>query len=250
MDKTQAETVRGGRTTNPWFPHLPRQRGRTMLFCLPPAGGGASLFRNWGKRLGPDIEVWPAHLPGRETRINDPFITDMAVMSRELAAAMRQCTEKPYAIFGHSMGAIVGFAAMAHLPTPPVRFFPSGMWPPDRPSPDPWGHLNDAELTERLRKLDGFPKVVLDTPEMREMLLPVVRADALLADEWVTPAIKVNCPITAFGGQRDTLAPAADVHRWAEWTVMDMEPVDVDGGHDFIATHEEQICATIRRHLG
>ena len=247
---SQARVETGNRTTNPWFPHLPRQRGRVMLFCMPPAGGGASLFRHWGKRLAPDVEVWPAHLPGRESRLADPLITDIAVMSRELAAAMQQFIDRPYAIFGHSMGALIGFAAMAHLPTPPVRFFPSGMWPPDRPDPDPWGHLSDADLTERLRKQDGFPKAILDVQEMRELVLPIVRADALMTETWMSPVIKLRCPITAFAGLRDELIPAADVHRWADWTAAGMEAVDLDGAHGFVVTHEEQICATIRRLLG
>nr|MBA3949306.1 thioesterase [Acidobacteriota bacterium] len=87
----------------------PRPRATLRLFCLPFAGGGASTYRLWAGSLPASIEVCPIQPPGREDRYAEPAFTSIAALSRALADELGPYLDTPFAIFGHSMGALVAF---------------------------------------------------------------------------------------------------------------------------------------------
>jgi medium-chain acyl-[acyl-carrier-protein] hydrolase len=94
----------------------PRQSGaeRLRLFCLPYAGGGAILYHAWAAAL-PNVEVCPIQLPGRESRIREPALTRMSLLTDALTVAMRPYLSRPFAFFGHSMGALISFELARRL---------------------------------------------------------------------------------------------------------------------------------------
>src|SRR5438105_14018756 len=101
---------------NSWFlvPRRVRQP-RLRLFCFPFAGGSVSTFVGWPALLPGDIEVWAAQLPGRAARIGEPAIGDMTLLLDRLEAAMAPALDRPFALFGHSMGAIIAFELVRRL---------------------------------------------------------------------------------------------------------------------------------------
>ena len=99
-----------------WFlRHFPKPDAEMRLFCFPYAGGGASTFFPWPKYLPPKIEVWPLQLPGRETRIKEASLTNLEAIIEALIPAMTAHLNKPYALFGHSMGALIVFELAREL---------------------------------------------------------------------------------------------------------------------------------------
>ena len=100
----------------PWFPFArTNPAARVRLVCLPFAGGGASAFRTWPQELPLDIDVWAAQLPGRETRFADPAYTRMDRLVSDLAAAVCPNLDRPYALFGHSIGSLVALELVREL---------------------------------------------------------------------------------------------------------------------------------------
>src|SRR5438552_7109196 len=96
--------------TDSWLACLkPRPHAAVRLFCFPYAGGGASAFRCWPDALPASIEVCPVQLPGRETRFREPPYTRLAPLAEALGHALRPFLDRPFAFFGHSMGALVAF---------------------------------------------------------------------------------------------------------------------------------------------
>lgn len=87
--------------------HVPAPASWVRLFCLPHAGGSASLFRTWQAELGQDIEVCPVQLPGRENRLREPPLRALPDVIAPLVDVLAKHTDKPYALFGHSMGALL-----------------------------------------------------------------------------------------------------------------------------------------------
>ena len=101
---------------NSWiFASRPNPQARLRLFCFPHAGGGASFFRPWIGMLSPDIEVCPVQLPGRENRLKERPFNQFSPLISELAQALRPYLDRPFAFFGHSMGALVSFGLARHL---------------------------------------------------------------------------------------------------------------------------------------
>src|SRR5262245_17824866 len=93
-----------------WFASAPtRARGRVQLFCLPYAGGGTATYRHWPSSLPKDIDVCPVFLPGRERRFLEPAFCRIGPLVESLAAAMAPAMDRPFALFGHSMGALIAF---------------------------------------------------------------------------------------------------------------------------------------------
>src|SRR5436305_4752920 len=102
--------------SDPCFPFVrPNPAARLRLFCLPFAGGGASVFREWADGLPLDVDVWPAQLPGRETRYRHPAYVRMDRLVANLAAAVRPHLDRPFALFGHSMGSLVALELAREL---------------------------------------------------------------------------------------------------------------------------------------
>jgi medium-chain acyl-[acyl-carrier-protein] hydrolase len=111
-------------STGVWFScPATRPRATIQLFCFPYAGG--SIFRGWSDALAPEVELWLAHLPGRERRISEPPLTSIGVIAQQASEALRHYAVRPFALFGHFMGALVAFEAAATRVTWPRRRRPA-----------------------------------------------------------------------------------------------------------------------------
>ncbi len=187
----------------------PRPGAEVRLFCFPHAGGGASLFHGWADRLPPAVEVCPVQLPGRETRFGEPPINRLGPLVGALAEALLPHLDRPFAFFGHSLGALIGFELARRLRRErglePVHLFASACAAPQR-----WGcvrpihALPDAAFRKELRRLRGTAPAVLDNEELMEILLPALRADFALCETYAYGEDDpLSCPVTAVGGLRD-----------------------------------------------
>jgi medium-chain acyl-[acyl-carrier-protein] hydrolase len=210
------------------------------LFCLPFAGGGASLYRLWPDALGPEIEVCPIQLPGREDRLREPRFLEISELVPALARAVRPYLDRPFACFGHSLGALIAFELARRLrreggPEPDALLV-AARRAPQIPNPRPPIHdLPDARLIEELtRRYDGIPKVVREHPDMMDFYLPIIRADLTLNDTYRhLVEARLTCPISAFGGLADNEVTRDDLAAWGDQTRASFTLRMVPGGHFF-----------------
>ncbi len=210
------------------------------MFCFPFAGGGASAYVGWQRRLGPHVQVMPVRLPGRETRFQEPRFTDLDALVEELDAQLGEQLDRPHVMFGHSMGALIAFslAERRHALGKPLprALFLSGHRARHLPLP----HLidrgaSDEELAEVLTALGGIPQRMLEHPEWLNTLLPVARDDLLLCagplSEDVNP---LPVPLHVFAGAGDRIVPPAEMRPWGRHTTAEFEMQTFDGGHFFL----------------
>ena len=239
---------------SPWFPEIPG-RARVRLFCLPYAGGAASIYREWATQLPLEIGVVPVELPGRHTRRCEPPIDDMEMLVAELADAIDPWTAQPYAIFGQSMGALVGFELARMLRQRgqplPTHLFVAGKRAPNLPRSRPALHtLADDRLFGVLAELGGTPESVLADKALMRQLLPVIRADLAITEDYhYRPEPPLSCSITALVCPSDPEGNAIDGARWATETARRFELVCLPGGHFFIHEYRSVVLATIARTL-
>lgn len=191
------------------------------LFCLPYAGGGAGVFRGWRERLGPAIDVRGVCLPGRESRFPEPRYRRMDDLVGDLARALDgRLTDLPFALFGHSLGALVAYELAARLAAPSVHLIVSGSRAPRFAGTEKrLSDLPDDALVEALTALGGMPPGVLAERELLAMMLPMVRDDLALADAY-RPAARppLACAVTALCGDADASAPPWSMSAWREVT--------------------------------
>ncbi|MER5768682.1 thioesterase II family protein [Streptomyces sp. NPDC001985] len=233
--------------------------GRLRVFCFPYAGGGASSYAGWERRLGVPVEVLPVQLPGREGRMAEPRFTDLPSLVADLDEEIGRELDAPHVLFGHSMGALIAFALTqrrrARGAVLPLALLLSAHRAPHLPSPSITGSAlpDDRELVRGLSALGGLPRVLLDRPEWLAALLPVVRGDLLLcAGSGGVDRTPVPVPVHTFAGVDDRLVTVPEIRAWGAYSTRESETVVLPGGHFFIRDQEavflDRLSAVLRRY--
>jgi len=241
---------------NPWFAHAkPRAGARVRLFCFPYAGGSAVIFRNWAKVLPQSVEVCPIQLPGRGARVREEPFTSMSRLVDALATASSAHLDKPFAFFGHSMGATISFELAHKLYVErglhPVHMFVSGRRAPQIPDDEPpTFNLPDHEFVEELRRLEGTSPAILCNRELLEVLLPLLRADFELIQAYQYRArSRLECPIMAMGGLADKDVSQEQLEAWRKQSTGQFNIHMFPGNHFFLHEEEKKILQIIERQL-
>jgi medium-chain acyl-[acyl-carrier-protein] hydrolase len=225
------------------------------LFCFPYAGGTSSIFNSWPDQLSSRIEVCPVHLPGRESRFRERPFTRLAPFVESMAQAILPLLDKPFAFFGHSMGALLGFELIRrlqkeHQPTP-FRFVASGCSAPQMRRKALVTHqLPEPEFVRELRRLKGTPRELLEHAELMRLMLPVIRADFEICETYAySPQPPLSCAITAFGGTRDKAVTPPRLAGWRDQTTSLFSHYLFPGDHFFLHTAEKQLLDRLGREL-
>ena len=190
-------------------------------------------------------------LPGRESRIWEQPYRDLEMLAYDLCEALAPAIDRPFAIFGHSMGALIAFALARQLRREtglaPLHLFASACRAPQSPDLDPPLHqLPEVEFLARLRATNYGPDEIYNHPQFLEMLLPTVRADYCLCENYKYRSERpLECPITALGGLDDRRVTAADLDAWSVQTVSGFSRVMFPGGHLFLHHHESALAECI-----
>jgi len=244
-----------GETVNRWLPYRrPNIDPAMRLFCFAHAGGSAGSFRAWDSVFPRHIEICAVQLPGRESRLNEPQARRMALLVETLVMALRPLLDKPFALFGHSLGANVAFELARHLRADrrgPLHVFASGCRAPHLRNPRPLLYtLPDSDLIESLRAFGGTPAEVFDNRDLLDWLLPVVRADLELNETYVLESPDaLDCPITAFGASGDSRVSSEEVHAWSELTRGRFRRRIFEGNHFFVYERQGELAKEIRQDL-
>ncbi len=231
----------------------PKPDAELRLICFPSAGSGASMFRTWGSFLPQFIEVIGLHLPGRESLMAEPLQDSIEALVAEVRPTVETYLDRPFALFGHSMGAWIAFELLRTLrregKSMPVHFFASGRRAPQIDDPRSAIHqLPNDDLVQRVLGLfGGIPDAILAEPELLELLLPVLRADLKAVETYeYTPEPQLCCPITAFGGEQDGQVSLADLEGWREQTSRAFNLQRFPGAHFYLNGGScEALCRTL-----
>ena len=230
---------------------LLRTDAHTRLFCLPHAGAGASVYRTWANELAPGLQLCAVQLPGRESRLGERPIDHAPELVRELVSGLSPFLDRPYVVFGHSMGALLAFelaCALRRSGLPqPAHLFVSAQRAPHLALPPVAIHeLNPREFREELRRLGGTPEAVLADEELMRFFEPVLRADFKLCETYRYESVEpLDIPISVFGGESDTRVPDTALKPWRMHTRATMSLRMFPGGHMFLQSAQANLVAAI-----
>ncbi|MFJ9153069.1 thioesterase II family protein [Streptomyces sp. NPDC102270] len=209
------------------------------LYCLPHAGGGARPYGRLETAVPWGVRVVPLELPGHGTRLREHLLRDMGQVVTEVTRLMGEDQGRPFALFGHSFGALVAYETAWRLResgTPPELLLVSGRTSPVWPlSHEPLHTLPDPLLTEGLSRMGGIPKALLASPSVLQVYLPSLRADLRMVETYAhTHGGRLDVPIAAFAGRQDRLTDPAGMEAWAERTSRAFDLTLLRGGHFFL----------------
>jgi len=227
------------------------ERGAVLL-CLPFAGAGASFFRPWRALSPHGLAVRGLQLPGREENIDVAPLTEVqAAVGYLLPEVERAMTEfDRVGLFGHSFGALVAYeltvAAAEQLPGRLSHLFISGSAIPARIQDEPVAHLADDELVTAVSAAIGYRPATLDDPRLRDLMLPVLRADIRMREAYrPRPRRCLTVPITVLRGADDDTVSACESSAWTAMTEAATEAVDLPGGHMYLLAQARSILRIV-----
>lgn len=228
------------------------------LFCLPYAGGSAkAIYGKWVQQLEPWIELKPLELAGHGKRMAEPFASSVQSAVEDLLDTMHpQITERPYAIYAHSMGTILAYELTvairsAGLPEPCVLFL-SGRQPPHYKYEDKGIHkLPDDAFLNEIRSMGGTPGELFEMKELLKLFLPVLRNDYRIIENYrfQEPVQSVCADLVYFFSDDDSLVGKPSIYEWDRYTSRAFEFHEFQGGHFFLNENWVKICSVINQKL-
>lgn len=233
----------------------PEAAAKIRLICLPFAGGSSTSFRPWLQFLPRSIELVVVELPGRGQRLGEPLIHDLDALVHEISDAMSVILDKPFALFGHSMGTLLAYELLFKLQDEhqrsPRHLFVSGRGAPHRPSrEDPIHKLPQNEFIEKLKEYNGTPKEVLEHQELMDLMVPIIRADFQVCETYSRPDYRhFTIPVSVFGGLQDAGASREDLEAWAQLTEGACTVRMFPGGHFYFLNSQMNLLQAIVRDL-
>ena len=213
------------------------------LFCLPSAGGSAAMYREWQQPLQ-DIQVIPVEYPGRGSRFTEPFAEDIKSLATHIAHTIVETKITQFSLFGHSLGALISWEITLELqklnyPLPQKLWVSARKAPHFKPSTERRSDLDDTHLLALLKEMGGTPEEFLNNIEFQALLLPIIRADFKLHDDYLFhqeheehPMLPV--PIIALGGQEDTQVAYDTLSEWRLYSDLSFEQFEFQGGHFYL----------------
>lgn len=226
---------------------------RIRLFCIPYAGGSATVYQAWRAHLRDYVELFPIELAGRGHRRNVPLYRTFDEAVDDVYDAIRnQVDDLPYALFGHSMGNWLAYELSHRIGMDgrrqPVHLFLSGRRAPTVPHVGPMLHtLPEPEFIDALVKLGGVSRELFEDKSMRELFLGIIRADLRITETYTYTdrGRLVDTPVTVLTGKGDHTIAVRDLFAWRPLVAGTCSICSVDGGHFFVAQNAEAVTKVV-----
>lgn len=225
---------------------------KIKLFCFPYAGGSATMFEKWRPYLSPQIELRPIELAGRGRRMHDSFYSNVSEVVEDIIQQIKSELGQPYALLGHSMGALLAFELGKKISqTPmlqPIHFFFSGKGAPHviRGDKKVYHSMQKEDFKKEVLALGGTPPEFFDHIELLELFLPLLKNDFKIVETYIPTRIlkPFAQDITVLLGKEDDLTQE-QCEEWALHTQGKCNTHYFEGGHFFLKNNMEEILRVI-----
>jgi len=212
---------------------------KMRLFCFPFAGGSAQAFKDWAEFMPKDVQLAAIQYPGRSSRFTEPALTEVEPMVATLHREIRPFLDKPFAFFGHSLGAALSFEVARKLQAEgraPGYLLVSGRRAPHLPrNRELIYNLPEDAFRAKIRELNGTPPEILEHEELMDLMAPILRADFTLSETYAFKSgIKLTVPMAAFGGVKDPDVEEDAIKAWGEHTDGPFAAHMLPGDHFFL----------------
>lgn len=222
------------------------------LFCIPYAGGSASIYSQWTKFFDSSTVVTPLELKGRGTRIKEGFYENFEAAVEDLYQIIQNdIEENKYCLFGHSMGGILAYELYYKIfenqKRLPEHIFFSGTTTPSNFNKKKKVYaLPDEEFLKAIINYGGMPKEILENKTILDFFLPILKNDFRLIYNYQfhKKANLLQCDVSSIIGTEDTVKKE-NVKDFVNYTEEKCNFYEVQGNHFFIKTNKEKVIDII-----
>ncbi|MGG4267116.1 thioesterase II family protein [Peribacillus simplex] len=224
---------------------------RKKLICFAYAGGSSVIYQSWVSDI--DFEVVPFDIPGRGTRMNEPLYTDINDLIENLLTELVESVihkNDELFLFGYSMGALIAFEVAKRLeqisPKQVKHVFVAAKGSPCTTDwMEKYSDLEEQELLNKLLKKGGITKEFIDSRELIDIFLPIIRADYQLIEGYCCDYKKISIPITVLFGSEDTFSKQ-EILGWKNHSISLVNFREFVGDHFFIRNNQQSILSFIK----
>jgi surfactin synthase thioesterase subunit len=223
------------------------------LICLPFAGGSCYSYNSLQQCMPSHISMKAFDLPGRGHRVHEQLLGDAMEVTERLYQAVKHLLREPYAIFGHSMGSLLGFLLTRKIIDNnnelPLHLFFSGREGPSWRDPAIYSHLPSREFFQALQKLGGCPPQLLQDEELQEFFEPILRSDFELVETYRhTSSPPFHIPMDIFYGAGEDICQEG-LYYWNKETTAPVEYTMFEGDHFFLLSDPLSTASAIIKQL-
>lgn len=225
---------------------------KIKIFCIPYAGGSATIYNKWKRYIGNEFEIIPVELAGRGSRFNERLYTRINDVVNDIYSNIKDLIDDTrYIIFGHSMGVLIAYELVWKIiqegKNKPIQVFFSGKVAPHiNISNNNYHKESDSKLINELFSLGGTPEELLSQRELLDIFLSIIRADYEVIEtyNYKSNVEKFDFPINILNGDKDKLTKD-NIEEWKDYTNNKFKIYNFDGGHFFINDYIREICEII-----
>ncbi|CAK7015992.1 alpha/beta fold hydrolase [Tissierella carlieri] len=227
------------------------------LFCLPYAGGSATIYYQWKSLINSHIDLCAVELAGRGKRLREPLYEDFEAMVNDVYNIIEdQLSDLPYAFFGHSMGSAIVFELahkirMNNRPVPSHLFLSSRDAPITLSEDDTERDINkntdkdDKEFIEDLRRLGGIPDELYANEELLNFFLPIIKCDVNNMRTYsFTSKDVLDLDMSVLYGINEDIE-ISKIEAWQEFTLKKVRIKVFQGGHFYIVSSRNELIQYI-----
>ena len=213
------------------------------------------MFGDWHVALPRSVDVYPVRLPGRGSRMADPPFSDLDALVTALAEGVRGLLDRPFAIFGHSMGALIGIALAQNLAREhdviPTLFCAAACRAPHQARlQPPISHLPPALLLDAVRLRFGSRDDLAADEELMRLVLPTLRVDLALCEGFAElEGEPLHCPVVVYGGSEDAAVGVLALEGWRDLTTGPFRCHMLNGDHFFPIAGKADLLAVLAEDL-
>ncbi|HLL65096.1 MAG TPA: alpha/beta fold hydrolase [Micromonosporaceae bacterium] len=228
----------------------PARDDAVQLLCLPHAGGSATFFRPMALALAPALDVLGVQYPGRQDRRAEPAVDDLHTLADQVIEALVNHPVRPLVVFGHSMGAVLGFELARRIeaahPCALLGLIASGRRSPTVHHDEDVHLRDDAGLLAEVRRLSGEELEVIADEDMLRVILPALRADYRAVETYrLRPGDRLRAPVTVLTGDRDPKVTLPEARAWEQLTDGEFALRVFSGGHFYLNRRQEAVSAAV-----
>jgi surfactin synthase thioesterase subunit/aryl carrier-like protein len=240
-----------------WLVRRPRQSAKLRLICFPYAGGGPSVYHSWSEALPESIEVVSVNLPGRGARAEEGPLQSIAHAADSIVPELLPLLDRPFALFGHCMGAIIMYEVAERLQRlhakSAAHLFASGCMAPHLYNSPIVHEQPDDRFLDVLRLISfSGTRALIEDPELRQTMFPLLRADFRAVAHYgdhLAERAPLNSPITGLAATNDLFAAPKAMEAWSGYTAGGYHLAQLEGDHYFVESDRDRVLQIVRARL-